>query len=540
MKRSFALVVVVTAAILSHNYSFGQYFDVQWGTAIKESRRANILNFIGQEDGNYYVLKGIQNRNSNVYNTRFRRNVLQETENASITKLDASMNPVLEKPVEVYENGKLLETLSAFLVGGEMHLFSSFRNQKTKQKHIFVQSMDKETLQPRGDIRKVTSIPFQNRYLSGKVDFTFSRDSSYLMVFTNVQSKRKDPDKFGFNVFDDNLEPIWNKEVTLPVRENLFQVSDYLVDNEGNAYLVGKRYFKREKDRVRGEPGYEYVVFAYRNQGEDVAEYTLNLTEHFLSDLHLEVAPNGDLICAGFYSDLTSSSAKGTFYFTVDAESQEIKHRSLYKFGIDFLTMNLNERQGERVEKREAKGKNNELTQFDIRDLVPRGDGGTVAIAEQYYVRVVTSFDRATGNTIVRYYYHYNDIVVISISPKGDIEWATKIPKRQTSVNDNGYYSSYAMMITGGKLHFIYNDHRTNIVERRTTKLKNFRLNDNKGIVALASVDAEGNVERKPMLSNRDVTTICRPKMCSQINRDEMLIFGKRGKKTQFGSVLFE
>ena len=172
--------------------------------------------------------------------------------------------------------------------------------------------------------------------------------------------------------------------------------------------------------------------------------------------------------------------------------------------------------------------------------MVPRGDGGTVLIAEQYYVRVVTSYDRATGNTTVRYYYHYNDIVVISISPKGDIEWATKVPKRQTSVNDNGYYSSYAMMITGGQLHFIYNDHKINIVERRTNRLKNFRLSDNKGIIALASVDPDGKVSRRPLLSNRDATTICRPKMCSQISPDEMLIFGKRGKKTQFGSVLFE
>lgn len=529
-------MLIVAATLTNHSYS--QFADAQWGEMVKESRRSGILNYIGQDASGYYVLKGT--RNLNAVNNRFRRNFMSETDNASIVRLDENMNPAVEKEIEVLESGKKLSILSAFQIKDEMHLFSSFRNQKTKMKHIFVQSLDKKTLEPRNDIRKVTSVPYQNRYLSGKVDFTFSRDSSFLMVYTNVQSKRKDPDKFGFNIFDQNMEPIWNKEVVLPIRENLFQVSDYIVDNDGNAYLVGKRYFKRERDRVKGQPGYEYVVYAYRNKGEDESEYVLNLKNHFLSDLHLEIAPTGDLICAGFYSDIDAANAKGTFYFTVDAESQEIKHRSLYDFDLEFLTMNLSERQGEKLEKRAAKGKRNEINRFDIRDLVPRGDGGTVLIAEQYYVRVVTSYDRATGNTTVRYYYHYNDIVVISISPKGDIEWATKIPKRQTSVNDNGYYSSYAMMITGGQLHFVYNDHKINIVERRTNKLKNFRLSDNKGIIALASVDPEGNVTRKPLLSNRDATTICRPKMCSQISPNEMLIFGKRGKKTQFGSVLFE
>ncbi len=538
MNRLIVLVLLISSSSLPFQHIFAQQTDAQWGAVVKESRRSGILNYIGQDASGYYVLKG--SRGSNTNGISFRRNFLSETDNASIVRLDENMNPAFEKELNVVESGKQLSILSAFLIEEEMHLFSSFRNQKTKMKHIFVQSLDKNTLEPRNDIRQVTSVPYQNRFLSGKVDFTFSRDSSFMMVYTNVESRRKDPDKFGFNIFNQNMEPVWSKEVVLPVRENLFKVSDYLVDNEGNAYLVGKRYFRRERDRVKGQPGYEYVVFAYRSNGEEESEYVLNLSDHFLSDLHLEIAPNGDLICAGFYSDIDATNAKGTFYFTVDAVTQEIKQRSLYEFGLDFLTMNLSDRQGGKIERRAAKGKGNEINRFDIRDLVPRGDGGTVLVAEQYYVRVVTSYDRATGNTTVRYYYHYNDIVVISINPNGDIEWATKIPKRQTSVNDNGYYSSYAMMITGGKLHFIYNDHKTNIVERRTNRLKNFRLNNNKGIIALASVDSDGNVARLPLLSNRDASTICRPKMCSQISPAEMLIFGKRGKKTQFGSVIFE
>lgn len=518
-----------------------QQTSVKWGETLEESRRSGVLNFIGQDGEFYYVLKGnlaVGNNSRSPNGNNSPR--LKETPNASIVKLDAEMNVVQENLLYLVQADKVLTPMAAFIYHGKMHLFSSFRNQKTRLKHVFVQSMDMESLEPLNDLRMVASLPFKNRYLTGEVDFGFSRDSSHMMVFANVQSRRNDPDKFGFHIFNENMESVWDRVVVLPSRERQFIVSDYLVDNDGNAYLIGKRYFGKRKDKVDGHPNYEYVVYAYQEDGALETEYVLNLPDRYLSELHLEIAPGGDLICAGFYSDIEATSAKGTFFFTVNAETKAIDQESFFEFDMDFITQSMTANQKLKTRRKAVKGKGKGLTEYDIRNLIPRGDGGSVLVAEQYYTRTVSSPGGTNGVGTIKVYYHYNTIVVISISPAGEIEWASKVPKRQVSVDDNGSYSSFVTMITDEKLHFIYNDHRDNLTQGVESQLKNFRTSDRNGVVVLATVDAEGNVSRSNLFSNKEVNTVCRPKMSSQIAGDELFIFGKRGKRTQFGRVVFE
>jgi len=539
MRSSMLFLVGLFALLVSPVKA--QQTTVQWGETLEESRKSGVLNFIGQDEDFYYVLKGnltAWNSSRSIVNYKSPR--LQETPNASIVKLDHNMNVVQENVLYLAQADKILTPMAAFLYHGEMYLFSSFRNQKTRLKHVFMQSMDMESLEPRNDLRIVASLPFKNRYLTGQVDFRFSRDSSYMMVFANVQSRKNDPDKFGFHVFNDSMQSIWDRVVVLPSLEKQFIVSDYLVDNDGNTYLVGKRYFGKRKDKIDGRPNYEYVVYSYQGNGEEETEYVLNLPNRFLSELHLEIAPGGDLICAGFYSDIEATSAKGTFFFTVNAETKEIEQESFFEFDMDFLTQSMTPNQKLKTRRKAAKGKDKGLTEYDIRNLIPRGDGGSVLVAEQYYTRTVNTPGGMDGMGSIKVYYHYNNIVVISISPEGEIEWASKIPKRQVSVDDNGIYSSFVTMITAERLHFIYNDHRANLDEGVSSQLKNFKTSDRNGVVVLASVDAKGYVTRSGLFSNKEVNTVCRPKMSSQIASEELFIFGKRGKKTQFGRVLFE
>ena len=156
---------------------------------------------------------------------------------------------------------------------------------------------------------------------------------------------------------------------------------------------------------------------------------------------------------------------------------------------------------------------------------------------------VVCRTDPKTGVTTCTYYYHYNDIIVVSVGPDGQIEWATKIPKRQTSVNDYGYWSSYAMMIVEDKLHFIFNDTRKNLDIPKQGKYYNFSVRDKNGVVMLATVDSEGNVERRPLIANAEITAIVRPKLCQQVNSRQMLLYAKYfkgfGRGSQFGLVTF-
>ncbi len=519
-------------------YTFSQGVDIHWGETIKETKYSEILNFVGYDDDGYYIIKGPRAvTEDDRRNVEYPGSYLRKNLETGIVQLSSEMKPVRET---IFDRKKEdLEHLATFKIGRNVYTFSSSYNREEKYEEIYVQSVGREDLQMQNDIRQIATVANTPQVLDTKVDFAFSRDSSFILVYTNSQSRKKDPDRFGIYVFDRNMEPLWNKEVVLPIRESQFQVADFIVDDYGNVYLIAKHYLSRGREMVKGKPGFEYIVYGYREKGREEVDYILNLRSHFLSDLHLEVSPEGDLVCAGFYSDEGNELVTGTFFFLVDGKTKEIKQKSLYEFELDFLAMNLSERKRDRLKRRVARGISTGLDKFDIRDLVSREDGGMMLVAEQYFVRKLSDYD-PHGAGSVNFKYYYNDIIVISISPKGNIEWATKIPKRQVSVNDNGYYSSFAMMIKGRSLHFIYNDHKVNIEEQRTNKLRNFQLDDENGIVAMATVDADGNVSRQPLFPYSALTTICRPKMCSQINAEEMLICGRTSRMTQFGRIVFK
>jgi hypothetical protein len=135
-------------------------------------------------------------------------------------------------------------------------------------------------------------------------------------------------------------------------------------------------------------------------------------------------------------------------------------------------------------------------------------------------------------------HYIYNDILTVKINPSGQIEWAQKIPKRQHSYDDGGFYSSYTMAIVKGRICFLYNDNPKNITYTGVGKVANYNPGK-ESIVVLASLTEKGELERKPLFTSADVEVITRPKVCEQIGGSEIILFGQRKKSQQFARITF-
>lgn len=522
MKLSFLLLILFVTA----NIGSGQ--TVKWGAKLKENRRLGVDAVVSHHENETILLK------SNSFGSKF-----FVKPNAQLQKYNSSFNLVQTVLLEPEFEGNKLTVENCFESNGNIYILTSFLNQKLEKRFLFVQQVNRKTLAAEGKMHKVAELNFRKRYNAGFFGIEFSRDSSHILIYANTESKKDEPDKFSLQVFDADLNPIWEKEVTMPYSENSFVEKDYAIDNNGNVFILGIRYpEKGEEKPKRGKSSYDYRILSYREDGEDVIEYTASIGDLFLTDMMIDVSPKKDIICAGFYSERGTFSIKGTYYMRINRETKEVDKISLKEFDLDFVTMNFTDRQKEKVEKKVAKGKNVELYNYDLNDLIPRGDGGAVLLAEQYYYRVVCSRD-SRGVTVCHTYYHYHDIFVISISPDGDIEWATKIPKYQVSVDDGGYYSSYASMITNDRLYLLYNDTRKNLDQNLQSKLKNYRLGDKNGVIVLASVDFLGNMERKALQSNAEISTILVPKFSSQISSDRLFLFGKNRRGTQMGIATF-
>ena len=117
----------------------------------------------------------------------------------------------------------------------------------------------------------------------------------------------------------------------------------------------------------------------------------------------------GDIICGGFYSDNGTSSINGSYFLKIDQNTTSITSKSFKEFGIDFITQNMTDKKQKESSKNEkTKGKDVELYEYDLEDIVLRDDGGAILIGEQYFVREVTTTD-FQGNINISYHYYYNE-----------------------------------------------------------------------------------------------------------------------------------
>ena len=126
----------------------------------------------------------------------------------------------------------------------------------------------------------------------------------------------------------------------------------------------------------------------------------------------------------------------------------------------------------------------------------------------------------------------------MNIRPDGEIDWAARIPKRQLSRNDGGLFSSYAMSIVADKLYFTYNEDPRNLDPRN--KRTYTEEPDKYSVVVLAEINRQGEVRRTPLFQNKEEGITSRPKICRQIGRNKMAIYGERGRSYRFGLLTFE
>ena len=306
----------------------------------------------------------------------------------------------------------------------------------------------------------------------------------------------------------------------LPYSDEQFVIEEYKVDERGNVFLLGVLFKDKVRVRRQGLPNYQYIILAYTQQGEKIDEYQIDLKDKFITDLTFKINRSGELVCSGFYSERGTYSVKGTYFFKIDAATKFVSNTNMKPFDFEFLTDYMGNNEKRRAERAEASGNTNrtpELYRYSLDELILRTDGGALLIAEQYFVEQVNysnwdPFLRRYVFDPVRftYYYNYNDIIIVNIRPSGEIEWTARIPKRQVTVNDGGYFSSYARAIVRDRIFFIYNDNARNFdPKNRNQRLFNF--NGSNSIITLAEVRKDGSVFSYPLFNNRDAGIITRP-----------------------------
>lgn len=468
-----------------------------------------------------------------------------------IRKLNHKQEVVNSVLVPMKKDGKSMNGQFTIMFGGQIRMFSSFVNKKTKKNYLLLRSFDPDGLSMDGEMKSVGHIPLAGKKMGlsilntsnyrteGDFSFRLSRDEKKLLIFYASPLAKEGFEGFTFQVFNKDFEQDWKKEVELPYANELFSVSRIRLDNEGNTHISGKVY-QEPREARRGSKAFTYRIISWYEEGERVADYKVALTGKFITDLQFAFTDDGTLICAGFFSKEGTYSIRGTYYLRIDPESQRVISRSIKEFDFEFMTEFLTERQQKKAAKKEAKGKEIELYQYDLDDIILRDDGGAILVGEQYFVKVVTTTttnSNGTTSTRTTYHYYYNDLIVVNIDPRGEIEWNLRIPKYQHSVNDGGRYSSYHLSVINNNIQFLFYEDDDNFDQKPGEKPARSSTYES---LALVVVQSSGEYEKIKLIDKEEITYRLMPKEFYSLNDQEIFLYSKYRKKYQLGRLVFE
>ncbi len=512
MSKSFLLIILTCTLLFSQ--SFAQETSIYWGKSRQIPKKSNIGKILGTDNFGLYTLR-FQKKGwgkSYAYLERYDRSL----------SLEFSSEMVLPNA-----KGQELTYEELFYLGNQFLMFSSFYDKERGVNYAYAHRVNRK-----GEVDKesllVDSIKSVNNRKIGSFDFVISKDSSKILVYHNEPFSKGVPEKFSYIVLNRNLQVIWAKKIELPYKEENYMITDYQIDNAGNVYQLGK-VIKEKENKQKRYPSFKYVILAYFFKSDLMKEYEIDLGPKYISEITFKNDKNNNLVCAGFYSNSSSLDIFGTFYLRIDANTKLVTAKGTKDFDKKLLMKFMSSRKAD-------KGK--ELSSFKLRDLVLRDDGGAVLLAEQYYLEVVRTLDPNYNTERRTDYYHYNEIVVININPDASIAWSNVIPKRQTSINDGGYYLSYAMAIVRSNIYIVYNDDTRNIGVYSSRNL--FPLNrTRRAMVTLVSIEKNGEFSKSQLFDAKDQKTILRPKISEQLNQTQLLIYGERGNSYLFGSIKF-
>ncbi len=427
------------------------------------------------------------------------------------------------------------------VVGNKLIVFLSDRFEG--ENRFYMQEYD-ESLEPLGNAKQLVSYELEKGRDRGFFQVITSRDNQFLGVIYEIPGRKGERDRYGFKIFDNQMNEISDGDYKLPYNAELSRIDQHYLSNTGDYFISVTEFSQPEERKVFRTPLNYKAMHILHITDEGLDDFVVNMAGRRVEAMTMNSDNQRVFTLTGIYGDEGSVGVSGLFYLRVDFDKQQVIDEGFEKFGKDFITQDWSEREKEKAEKKEQKGRGEpQLYNYVMRQTEVLVDGSLIGSLEQYYVVVSTYTDPRTGATRTTYTYYYNDIVAFKIRPEGGFEWLKKINKYQVSTNDGGPYSSYARYVNNGKLCFIFNDSDRNFDElgNYTGDNRTFPANfgRRRNVVSLVEVDLKsGDVSRKTLFEKGEYNAVVIPKMFFvDYQTNELILYALYGRTEKFGAI---
>lgn len=457
------------------------------------------------------------------------------------SKVD-SFEIVNSQKISIAVNNNIANFEGGFVI--DEHPCAFLTNTKDGIEYMYLQQYGYDLL-PRGEAKLVAQYSVDKGQVKGPIQLIQSKDRKFFAVLWLVAGKKKDSDSYGFAVYNDQFELIDKGEYEVPFQSQYSEITDHLLSNNGAYFLVLKEFEPSEDKRMFRSYLQYRALHIYQVSSDGLEDYELPVPGKRVEAISINSDDDQLFTITGVYGENGVEGVKGMFYQKLNFVTKEIVDEGFEEFGKDFITEDWTERELERAERREEKGKGEpSLYSYVMRDAQIMDDGSIVGSLEQHYVLIRSSSD-SRGVITTSYTYYYNDIIAFKIGKSGGFEWLQKIKKAQVSTNDGGPLSSYAFFVDSNSANFIFNDNIVNYDENgnyipESAYLTKFTKKHN--VVAMASVDlSNGNVKRNTVFSRKETGTLAVPKLfVTDFVKKQMLVYTTYRSKEKYGILYFK
>jgi hypothetical protein len=410
------------------------------------------------------------------------------------------------------------------------HFFIIYQYQKGSILHCMAIKMDAKAKKMNEPIElDTTRIPIAT---DNKIYTTiYSEDRSKIGIF-KIQTRYQ---KFNMQtlVFDNSMKLIGKNRFFTDYSERKDSYDNFLLGNDGTFI------FSYARQSGNNDNSNALSLIIKEPLTDTFAYHEIDLSEKYIDEVKLKIDNrNSRYLINSFYYAKSRSSIEGLFTCIWDKFAVKKYASQFTQFSDSF-----------RAEVKNGGLLRYALNDFFIRNIVVKADGGFILTAEEFtsntsgnnlnrYDYLYNPYTLSSGgyyyNPYSSYYrplssyanrqttrYYYDNIMVLSISKAGQVQWSKVLHKSQFS-DDEENFLSFSILTYGSEIHFLFNEDRKYQV------------------VSDQSISADGSVKRYPTLKSPQRGYEFMPALSKQTGANQIIIpCAYRGGEICFAKVDF-
>ncbi len=365
-----------------------------------------------------------------------------------------------------------------FQLHNQLYFKYDYYDHSTKSRTLFMRKFDPESMTLSDDSTYLGSETYESKAAAHQAAirpglnelFLTQNKNQNITILREPFIKKSKTVGLKYKCYDEKMSLLWENKSE---RINLVhgRVEKSLVADNGDLHQL-VRILHHDKAGT-----FHFELISVLDKGNRTVIRRLKITNKIIWNIVMDINNRNELFFAGFYSSFDLQGIEGTFHFKINPKHQYVFDEQIDAFDLEYFTDYLVGKKKERVTSRFDAGKRINNTHYTIHKQHLRSDGGSYLVGMNLY----SSFkDYAVNNMFsVKKRTHYGDIVVISRSANGTLEWMKRLP---TKVHEVTPYSQLFSFSSNDKLFVCHYDYLDNFKLKDGQSPKPFEFNNDRSI----------------------------------------------------------